>query len=166
MNEGNLGSFSTMSISFEAKPTYATAFLPVSTFREVEDCLQEAAEEKNKQTKKTLYSIEVHNFEPLGKDKARLIGAFCNVIIPSLFVIKYNSLSAIYHLIYSGGYHVPREFCIMVRRRNKFQTIAGRRRAGKAARGWKSRGGVRNPKAVHRKQRLVSVPDGNGWFNF
>lgn len=34
-----------------------------------------------------MYSAEAHNFEPLGKDKA-LIGALCNVIIPSLFVIK------------------------------------------------------------------------------
>lgn len=93
--------------------------------------LQEAAEEKKnpKNSKKTLlYSTEVHNFEPLGKDKVLLIGALCNVIIPSLLVIENNSLGAIYHLIYSGGYHVPREFCIMVRRRNKFQTIVGRRR--------------------------------------
>lgn len=93
---------------------------------------QEAAEEKKKTItnaplQNLLYSTEVHNFEPLGKDKALLIGALCNVIIPSLFVIKNNSLGAIYHLIYSGGYHVPQEFCIMVWRRNKFQTLTGRR---------------------------------------
>lgn len=107
--------------------------------------------------KTPLYSTEVPTFEPPGNDKALLIGALCNVIIPSLFVIQNNSLGAIYHLIYSGGYHVPAGFCIMVRRWNKFQTIAGCRRAEKAARG------AGNPKVVQQRQKIVRIPGGKGW---
>lgn len=66
-----------------------------------------------------VYSTEVHNFEPLGKDKA-LIGALCNVIIPSLFMItKINSLGAIYHLIYTPEYLVLWEFGAIGRRRKR-----------------------------------------------
>lgn len=110
-----------------------------------------------KNLKNPLYSSEVHNFEPLGKDRALLIGALCNVIIPSLFVIKNNSLGAIYHLIYSD---VPREFCIMVRRRNKFQTIAGHR---KSCTGLEDPRWRKKSKSCAPMAHIVGVPDGIGW---
>lgn len=49
-----------------------------------------------------VYSTQICNFEPLGKDKA-LIGALCNVITPSLFVIKKN-LAHLHYSIYCTVY--------------------------------------------------------------
>lgn len=146
----------------QAKPTYTAAFLPVSLLRVVAG-LQEANKPKPPAPKKTpLYSTEVPTFEPPGKDKALLIGALCNVIIPSLFVMQNNSLGTIYHLIYSGGYHVPRGFCIMVGRWNKFQNIAGRGRAEKAAWGLEELRWRKKSKSCAAK--IVRFPDGEGWL--